>query len=406
MTADDVTFARSFERLGTEGKRQWRMLGVFPETFDPAGAAAIWGTDEKAAEDFLKTLFQQAMVEWDGQNNRYYLREMMSDFARQRMSAAELYYAGSQHAQHYLNILGHADDLYLDGGERSVQGLALLDLERENIEAGQSWASRFAADDDHAADLCSKYANAGAHCLNQRQNCSERIRWREAALAAAMRLKDRSAERGHVGNLAIAYRNLGDYRRAIEYFERHLLIARELKDGRGEEQDLANLGDAYEKLGEYGYATGFYDQYLQQALKLEDRRGQGNALGCIGTTYHLAGGYFRAIEYHEKALAIHREIGDWRGEAMALGNLGIAHYRLGQHRQAIEFYSQQLQIARANHERRGEGNALWNISLALDEVGQREKAIEFADAALKVREEISDPNAQKVATRLREWRQH
>lgn len=380
------------------------MLAVFPETFAAAAAAAVWGTDEKAAEDQLKALNQLAMLEWDGQSNRYYLREMMNEFARRQASESDLHDAAVQHSRYYSNLLRQADDLYLDGGESLARGLALLDLERENIEAGQSWAAGLAAEDDEAARLCSQYPNVGAHCLSQRQQPRERILWREAALAAASKLKDRSAERGHLGHLGMAYRSLGEYRRAIDCYERHLQMARELNDSRGEEQDLANLGDAYEGLGEYGNAIEYYEQYLQLAKKLDDRRGEGNALGCIGSAYHSSGGYFRAIEYHEKALAMHREIGDRRGEGVALGNLGIAHYRLGQYQQAIDFYGEQLQIARASNDRRAEGNALWNVSLALDEVGEREKAIEFAVAALTIREEIGDPNAPKVRARLRDWR--
>jgi tetratricopeptide (TPR) repeat protein len=395
---------QSYTRLGAEWQKQWRVLAIFPETFDLEAAAAVLGTDEATAESTMNSLIQQSMLEWDAQAHRFYLPEMMTDFARQQMDARELYEAGLRHSQHYLNVLHRADDLYLDGGESSKSGLARLDVERENIEAGQLWASGRAAEDDQAAALCSRYPNVGAHCLSQRQQARERIRWREAALAAAARMKDRSAERAHLGHLGMAYRSLGEYRRAIECYERHLRMTRELNDTRGEEQDLANLGDAYEGLGEYGHAIEFYEQYLQLAKKLDDRRGEGNALGSIGSAYHSSGGYFRAIEYHEQALAIHREIGDWRGEGVALGNLGIAHYRLGQHQQAIDLYGQQLQIAQASNDRRGEGNALWNMSLALDELQQRAKAIEFAEAALRIRQEISDPNAEKVRARLEEWR--
>ena len=393
-----------YDRLGGEAQKRWRALGIFPESFNVEATAAIWETDQKTAERTLNSLAQHGMVEWDGPSNRCYLREMMSDFARDKTSEGEAHQAALHHAQHYLQVLHRAEDLYLDGGESSAKGLALVDLERENIQAGQAWSAGQAPRDDEAAALCSRYATAGSHCLSQRQHVRERIRWREAALAAAARLRDRSAERAHLGNLGTAYRSVGENRLAIECYERHLQMARELNDSRSEEQDLANIGDAYECLGEYGHAIEYYEQYLQLARKLDDRRGEGNALGCIGTAYHSSGGYFQALEYHEQALAVHREIGDWRGEGVALGNLGIACYRLGQHWQAIEYFGRQLEIARSASDRHGEGNALWNMSLALDEVGERGKAIEFAEAALRVREEIADPNTEKVRARLLEWK--
>jgi len=393
-----------YDRLGGEAQKFWRVLGVFPESFNVEATAAIWETDQKAAERTLNSLAQQGIVEWDRQSNRYYLRDMMSDFARDKVSEVEAHEAALRHAQHYVQVLHRAEDLYLDGGESSERGLALVDVERENIQEGQAWSAKHAAQDNEAAALCSRYAAAGAHCLSQRQHVRERIRWREAALAAAASLKDRSAERAHLGNLGTAYRSVGENRRAIQCYERHLQMARELKDSRSEEQDLANIGDAYECVGEYGHAIEYYEQYLHLARKLDDRRGEGNALGCMGTAYHSSGGYLQALEYHEQALAIHREIGDWRGEGVALGNLGIAYYRLGQHPQAIEYFGRQLEIARSGNDRQGEGSALWNMSLALDEVGERSKAIEFAEAALRIREEIADPNTEKVRARLVEWR--
>ena len=70
------------------------------------------------------------------------------------------------------------------------------------------------------------------YVLDLRQHPRERIRWLKAALVAAQGLKWRDAEGAHLGNLGNAYNNLGEYRRAIEYYEQHLTIAREIGDRR------------------------------------------------------------------------------------------------------------------------------------------------------------------------------
>ena len=46
-----------------------------------------------------------------------------------------------------------------------------------------------------------------------------------------------------------------------------------------------------------------------------------------------------------------------------------------------------------------QGNALWNTSVVLDSLGDRDKAVPRAEEALRIREQIGDPNALKV----REW---
>jgi hypothetical protein len=56
-------------------------------------------------------------------------------------------------------------------------------------------------------------------------------------------------------------------------------------------------------------------------------------------------------------------------------------------------------------DRRVEGNALWNMSLALDQLGEGAQAILHAEQALTIYEQIEDPNAAKVRTKLAAWRE-
>ena len=58
----------------------------------------------------------------------------------------------------------------------------------------------------------------------------------------------------------IAYSDLGEPRKAIEFYEQALAIAREIGDRRGEGADLGNLGNAYSDLGEPRKAIEFYEQ--------------------------------------------------------------------------------------------------------------------------------------------------
>ena len=53
--------------------------------------------------------------------------------------------------------------------------------------------------------------------------------------------------------LGIAYYNLGDFRKAIEYHERHLKISKEVGDRAGEGRAYGNLGNAYNSLGAVSY---------------------------------------------------------------------------------------------------------------------------------------------------------
>jgi tetratricopeptide (TPR) repeat protein len=360
----EASISLSYGLLDAETQKRWRMLGVFPGTFDGDAAAAVWSAERNSAEDTLGVLTQYSMLEWTEKTRRYRLHDLMRDFARQKLADEERYEVSLRHARHYLEVLLVARECYRKGGDSVMSGLALFDLERGNIEAGQAWAAENAAGNNAAAELCSSYPIIGVYCLDLRQHPRESVCWLEAGLAAARRLGDRRAEGVHLGRLGNAYRKSGEYRRAIEFQERSLQILRELGDRKSESEVLGNLGSTYGAMNE-----------------------------CR-----------RAIEFFEQQLRIAREIGDQRGEGNAIGSLGNAYQLLHEHRRAIEYYDQHVSIAREIGDRYGECTVLWNMSLVLDELGDRKEAIKLAEASLKIHEEIEDPFGPEVRKKLEEWR--
>jgi tetratricopeptide (TPR) repeat protein len=394
----------SYNLLDSETQKRWRMLAVFPDTFDAAAAAAVWEMEEDPAQAALSAFLQFSVLEWDEAGKRYRLHDLMRAFSRGNLSEEEREAVALRHARHYLEVISRADDLYEQGGESMTRGLALFDLERGNIQAGQSWTAAHAESDREAAELCSEYPGYAAYILNLRLHPRDSIRWREAALAAASKLERRSDQGAHLTNLGSAYRWLGEYRRAIEYHVQALAIFGEIGSRKGEGKALGNLGNAYGALGEYRHAIEYHEKALAIDREIGERKGEGQDLGNLGTAYCLLGDHRRGIEYHEKALAIDREIGNRQGQGSALGNLGLAYATLGECRRAVEYYAQALAIAREIGHRLGEGTAMWNMSLALDKLGDRKKAIEFAQAALKIYEEIEYPYAENVRKQLDIWR--
>ncbi|HXC43294.1 MAG TPA: tetratricopeptide repeat protein [Candidatus Dormibacteraeota bacterium] len=394
----------SYNLLDAATQKRWRMLAVFRDTFDVPAAAAVWEIEGDAAEDTLGRLFLLSMLEWNDSTKRYRLHDLMRDFARKRLTPAESDAASRRHARHYLRVLDSARNVYKAGGESIMPGLALFDLEWGNIQAGQTWSALNAATHDEAAMICSDYPDVGAFLLLLRQHPRAQIRWRDAALAAARQLGDRAAEGRHLGMLGYSFDDLGEYHRAIEYYETFLTITREIGNRREEGIGLGLLGVAYKNLGERRRAIEYHEKHLAIARETADRGGEGNALGNLGNVHADLGELRRAIEYYEQTLAIAREIGDRQVEGNALACLGGAHNDLGESHRAIEYHEQSLAIACDIGDRRVEGNAMWNMSLTLYKLGDREKAIEHAETSLKIREEIEDPSAAMVRKQLDIWR--
>ena len=398
-----ASFNLSYARLATEAARVFRFLSVFPATFDAAAEEVVCADAEHVQ---LSDLVRRSLVLYDKGTKRYRLHDLARLFADAKWSVEERAVGQKHFATHYKNVLAAADELYMEGGESLLRGLALFDLEWGNIQEGYDWvAAQGDAADADVDRLGMAYPDAGAYVLNLRQHSRERIPWLEIALAAARRLQDRAGEGVALGNLGIAYKNLGEIRRAIQFYEQQLAIVREIGNGRGEGAALGNLGNAYADLGETHRAIQFYEQALLILREIGDRRGEGNVLGNLGVAYKNLDEIHRAIQFYEEPLTIAREIGDRRGEGNVLGNLGNAYYLLGETRRAIQFYEQRLTIAREIGDRRGEGNVLRNMSLALDQLGERAQAIQHAEQALTIFEQVEDPNAAKVRAQLAEWRE-
>jgi predicted ATPase len=143
----EASISLRYNLLNAETQRLWRVLGVFPDTFDVPAVAAVWELEADPAQNSLSYLLKISMLEWNEASGRYRLHDLMRDFSRQRLTPAESDATSKRHATHYGTVLSAADNLYLNGGDSVMRGLALFDLERANIEAGQAWATAGAAKD-------------------------------------------------------------------------------------------------------------------------------------------------------------------------------------------------------------------------------------------------------------------
>ena len=350
-----AVLAGSVEALAQERPElveKWRSLAVFPAPFGRDAAKAVGELDDEE----LEVLVSRNLVLFDEKEDRFRLHDLFRDLAGEDLTEENEYGAAKGHAGHFLSVLSEAGARHIEDKEGFFDGLRVFDRERAHIEAGQAWSAAHAEDDDEAALCAQGYPLRAAHILNLRQHARDQIAWLETAAHAARKLGNREDEGMALGNLGLAYSDLGETRKAIQYYEQDLAIARETGDRRGEGMTLGNLGSAYYQLGETR----------------------------------------KAIEYYEQDLAIAREIGDRRGEGRALGNLGIAYRALGETRKAIEYYEQRLDIARETGDRRGEGFALHNRAAALDGLGRRDEAIADARAALAICEEIEDPTIDQT----------
>ena len=75
-------------------------------------------------------------------------------------------------------------------------------------------------------------------------------------------------------------------------------------DRRGEGAAYGNLGNAYYSLGQFTRAVEYYNKCLTIALEVGDRAGEGQAYGNLAAVHEVLGQSEQAQEYKQKLSAL------------------------------------------------------------------------------------------------------
>ncbi|MGH9846329.1 MAG: NB-ARC domain-containing protein, partial [Blastocatellia bacterium] len=222
----DSVLKLSYEQLPPGLQKLWRMLAVFSDAFDLPAAAAVWKLPLVRASVAYDRLLAAGMIERNRATGRIRLHDLMAAFADARLRDDERAVARQRHAAHYQSVLHEADALYEQGGDLMKLGVDLVDLEWQNVQAGQVWAASAMDADRAARELCNSFPDAGKYVLDLRQHPRERIRWSEAALEAAKKMNRDKAAARHLIGLGDSYTALSEVHHAIEFYQQALASTR------------------------------------------------------------------------------------------------------------------------------------------------------------------------------------
>jgi tetratricopeptide (TPR) repeat protein len=369
-----ATFNVSYTLLSIEEEQFFTALGVFDGfDFDGEAVAHVTALQPMEAKKKLARHTRFSLVQFDAQTKRYRLHPLLHDYARERITDDGVF---ERMSEYYLTVLEVAEQLLEEGGEASKRGLRLFDLERDNMVAGQTWATAQTKTNDSAAALCSSYADKGSQILDVRQHPQERLLWLSAAKAAAQNLGEHEQLMRHLGNLGVTYEKLGEHQRAIELHEQCIEISQKIsahavseaerrRARRSEGNALGNLGISYAMLGEFHHAIDSFEKWRDIAHNIDDLRGKANAIMNIGIAYYMIGKPDGSVTHYEQALAIFDNIGDHLGLGKALCNLGNAYLALGHTHRALDFLERSLKISIDLGDRHLKGETLQIMGLVV-----------------------------------------
>ncbi|CAF1386644.1 unnamed protein product [Adineta ricciae] len=142
----------------------------------------------------------------------------------------------------------------------------------------------------------------------------------------------------------------GDYKMAIEYYEKALEI--EEKTLPSNHPDLAtsynNIGLVYDNMGEYSKALSFFEKALEIREKAlpSNHPDLAQSYNNIGLVYYNMGEYSKALSFFEKDLAICEKTlpSNHPSLATSYNNIGGVYDNMGEYSKALSFYEKALQI--------------------------------------------------------------
>jgi hypothetical protein len=307
----EIVLGHSYDRLaGADPNlaRAFAQLGVFPDDFDLAGAAAVFGTDEGAAREFLTQLRRRSLVQQPEDRERWRLHDLLRELAEARAEPAEREAAAERYQAHFLALLAWCAEEVFNRRQKVNQALDRFETEHPNMIAA---VGRAGEEKDFAA-AAAAHAHLGllAGEIGRREEAP-------AATEEAVGLYRRLAEArpdAFLHDLAGSLNNLGG--------------------------DLDAVGRREDALAATEEAVGLYRR-LAEARPDASLPGLATSLDNLGIRLSAVGRREDALAATEEAVAIRRSLAEARPDAflpdlaMSLNNLGIRLSAVGRREDAL-----------------------------------------------------------------------
>ena len=218
-------------------------------------------------------------------------------------------------------------------------------------QKADSWASKTEYDKKKYSDLLFNYADF-LYKYGMYYD-AEAVWLRQIPLAEELYGKEHENTAATYNNIGVAYRNQGNYPKALEYYGKALAIYEKVlgKDHPYTAQSYNNIGLVYKKQGDYPRALEYYGKALAIDEKVLGKDHPDTAIDYnnIGLVYDDQGDYPEALEYYGKALAIKEKVlgKDHPSTATSYNNIGSVYYQQGKYREALEYLEKALKIFKA-----------------------------------------------------------
>ncbi len=301
-----------------------------------------------------------------------------------------------RHAEYYQELLRRLNELFDSGGvDNATSTLNDFDADWPQIQVAQQYVADNSNENRLAQYLCKIFYDAGTEIIIMRLSATERIKWLENAIQAAIKLGDRQAESASLGNQAIAYIEIGEYDKGLDNLQKAIQLAEKFSAN----EDLIviqfhNMANALIYQGRVDEALVHFDEMLKRVtenkLKATIQLGQGISLIHTGQFKEARCQIDHALTYaqSQKQLTLLEK---------CFNAYGTYYFTLGRFEKAEAAFQNALEIALELKNTKAMSYLYSNISNIYLFRHDYEKVVEFAHEAVKFAIDAKYGESQAVA---------
>ena len=197
---------------------------------------------------------------------------------------------------------------------------------------------------NNRSGLAKDYLNIG-WLYSKLHDYKQALEYHSRALGEYQQLNDKSGIARENSYMGLALSKLGRFQEALEYHRRAIAIDEEINNNnRWPAEDYQNIASTFYDMGEYKKALEYYNISLEKNMEVEDRLGTIYCHTGLGRTYEAMDKHEQALDHHTKALEMRREMGYKVGIAMEYYYISFVLSNKRQNNEALNSLKDALSI--------------------------------------------------------------
>jgi tetratricopeptide (TPR) repeat protein len=184
------------------------------------------------------------------------------------------------------------------------------------------------------------------------------------------------------GMLGLTYKNMGNFAKALESYQKALAISESINDLFSKAVDINNIAGIYMHWENYEMAMDYYRRALDMFMNTGRHDQAEITMNNIAFILQKQGNLDAALTMYRESLAIALDLGRTGSVAVKMGNLGGLYFELGNYDSAIYYQKESLRLSKELGRKFSECASLQSLAGIYLAKGNLEEARRYIDEAL------------------------